>query len=146
MEERNESVLTGVMTVLVCGPDPELREKIGAALKTGGYDATFSETAADAVGVLRLRLFDVVVVDESFDETLRYLAAQNMSTRRRFFVALTGRNVTTKDNMTAFNQSVNIVINASDVNDIAGIIKQGVAENADFYRVFNDTLRQAGRI
>jgi len=146
MEERNESVLTGVMTALICEPEPELREIISAGLKSRGYVVTFSETAADAVGALRLKLFDVVVVDESFDETLRYLACQNMAIRRRFFVALTGRNVTTKDNMTAFNKSVNIVINTADVNDIGGIIKQGVTENADFYRVFNDTLHQAGRI
>lgn len=146
MEEHKESVLAGEMTALICESDPGLRETIGAGLKSKGYETTFSETAADAVAALRLRLFDVVVVNESFSETLAYLTAQNMATRRRYFVALTGGGLTTKDNMTAFNRSVNIVINTADIPEIGEIIRQGVAENADFYRVFNDTLRKAGKI
>lgn len=146
MEEQKESVLTGSMTALICESDPGLRETIGAGLKSKGYEPTFSETAADATAALRLRLFDVVVVSDSFAETLAYLAVQNMATRRRYFVALTGGSLTTRDNMTAFNKSVNIVINTADREDIGEIIRQGVAENADFYRIFNDTLRKAGKI
>lgn len=146
MEEQKENVLSGGMTALICESDPGLRETIGAGLKSKGYDVTFSETAADAVAALRLRLFNVVVASESFAETLAYLAGQNMATRRRYFVAMTGGGLTTKDNMTAFNRSVNLVVNTADVPDIGGIIQQGVAENEDFYRVFNDTLRKAGKI
>jgi DNA-binding response OmpR family regulator len=77
MEGQNESVLTEG-AALICESDPALREKIGADLKNSGYEITFSETDADATDALLLRLFDVVIVAESFDVTLRHLAGQNM--------------------------------------------------------------------
>jgi CheY-like chemotaxis protein len=148
-----EFVGVGEKTALVCESDRALREKIGASLEQNDYNVAFSETAADALAALRLRLFDVVVLNELFDsetpggnEVLSYLAHQNMAIRRRYFVALTGKSFATMDNMAAFSRSVNVVVNLENIDDAGDIIREGVADNAAFYQVFNDTLRKAGKI
>ena len=152
MEEQKGRETAGGLSALVCEADQDLRGRIGNSLKLKGYDPTFAETAAEAIGKMRLQLFDVVVADELFDaaspeanEVLKYLGSQNMTTRRRFFVALVGRDFTTRDNMAAFSHSVNIVVNITNIDEIGGIIKQGVADNAEFYQIFNETLRKVGK-
>jgi len=47
--------------------------------------------------------------------------------------------------MAAFSHSVNIVVNITNIDEIGGIIKQGVADNAEFYQIFNETLRKVGK-
>jgi hypothetical protein len=102
---------------------------------------------------MRFQLFDVVVVNELFEtanpaanEVLQYLTSQNMATRRGCVVALTGRGFVTGDNMAAFSQSVNIVINTDDVEEIGEIVRQGLADNASVYHVFHEMLRKDGKI
>ncbi|MBW6485382.1 MAG: hypothetical protein K0B01_04435 [Syntrophobacterales bacterium] len=152
MEEQKGSGTAGEISALVCESDQDLRGRIGNSLQLKGYTPTFAETAAEALGKMRLHLFSVVVVDELFDtanpeanEVLKYLGSQNMTTRRRFFVALVSRGFKTRDNMAAFSHSVNIVVNAADADELGAIIKQGVADNAEFYQVFNETLKKVGK-
>jgi len=96
--------------------------------------------------------FDVVVVNDRFDapdpdanEILRYLQNQSMSIRRRFFVILVTARFRTMDNMAAFNRSVNLILNLRNVDDAGKIIKQGLAENRAFYRVFHEASQRAGK-
>ncbi|MCK9363979.1 MAG: hypothetical protein M0P74_10345 [Syntrophales bacterium] len=152
MEEQKGSGTAGEISALVCEADQDLRGRIGNSLKLRGYNPTFAETAADAIGKMRLQLFNVVVVDELFDaagpeanEVLKYLGNQNMTTRRRFFVALVGRDLRTNDNMAAFSHSVNIVVNAGNIDEIGDIVKHGAADNAEFYQIFNETLKKVGK-
>jgi CheY-like chemotaxis protein len=152
-KREGEFIGVGEKSALVCESDRALRERIGKSLEQNGYNVAFSETASDALATLRLRLFDVIVLNEFFggenpggNEVLKYLAQQNMSTRRRFFVALTGRSFATMDNMAAFNRSVNIVVNLENLDDTGDIVRKGVADHTAFYQVFNDVLRKAGKI
>ncbi len=152
MEEQKGSGTAGEVSALVCESDQDLRGRIGNSLKLKGYKPTFAETAADAIGKMRLQLFNVVIVNELFDaanpeanEVLKYMRSQNMTTRRRFFVALVGRDLRTNDNMAAFSHSVNIVVNAGNIDEIGDIVKQGAADNAEFYQIFNETLKKVGK-
>jgi len=152
MEEQKGSGTVGEVSALVCESAQDLRGRIGNSLKLKGYNPTFAETAAEALGKMRRQLFGVVIVNELFDaanpeanEVLKYLGSQNMATRRRFFAALLGRDFKTMDNMAAFSHSVNIVVNAADADEIGAIIRQGVADNAEFYQIFNETLRKVGK-
>jgi len=142
----------GGATALVCEPDPAVREKIGGGLKDLDYQVTSPEKAKDALKAMRFHVFDVVVVNELFDtanpeanDVLQYLENLNMTTRRRFFVALVSEKYRTMDNMAAFNRSVNIVINLNSIGDAGKIIKQGVADNRAFYHVFQETLQKMGK-
>jgi DNA-binding NtrC family response regulator len=143
----------GGKTALVCEPDPALREKINDRLRAKGYQITLPATARDALKAMRFHIFDVVVINELFDTTdpqnndiLQYLESTVMSIRRRFLVALVSDRYRTKDNMAAFNRSVNIIINRNSIDDIGEIIEQGVADHRAFYLVFQETLRKMGKV
>jgi len=142
----------GGATALVCESDQALQEKISNGLGELGYRITAPATAKDALKAMRFHLFDVVVLNELFDAAdpqangvLRYLEGMAMTTRRRFFVALLSARFRTMDNMAAFNQSVNIVINLKNIDEAGKIIKQGVADNKAFYHVFQETLQKMGK-
>jgi CheY-like chemotaxis protein len=142
----------GGATALVCELDPAVREKISGSLKDLGYQITAPATAKDALKAMRFHVFDVVVLNELFDEAdpqangvHQYMENMSMTTRRRFFVALVSAKFRTMDNMSAFNQSVNIVINLKNIDEAGKIIKQGVAENKAFYHIFQETLQKMGK-
>jgi len=142
------------VTALICEPDPAVREKLSASLKNElGYQVTAPVTAKDALNSMRFHLFDVVVLNDLFDTedpkrnaVLSYVENMPMAMRRRFFVALVGGTFQTMDKMAAFNRSVNVVISTKDVDNIAKIIRGGVADNRLFYHVFQETLQKMGRI
>lgn len=138
---------------LICEPDPTVRKKIGDDLKEQGYQITTPATAKDALKAMRFHIFDVIVLNELFDTedpktnaVLSYLENMTMATRRRFFVALVSGTCRTMDKMAAFNRSVNIVINIQSIDNVAKIIKQGVADNRAFYHIFHETLQKMGKV
>jgi response regulator RpfG family c-di-GMP phosphodiesterase len=142
----------GGATALVCESDPAVREKIGDGLKDLDYQITSPEKTKEALKAMRFHVFDVVVVNELFDtanpeanEVLQYLENLNMTTRRRFFVALVSEKYRTMDNVAAFNRSVNLVINIKSIEDTGKIIKQGLADNKAFYHIFQETLQKMGK-
>jgi CheY-like chemotaxis protein len=140
-------------TALICEVDDAVRGKISSALKNMGYQTTEAASAGDALKAMRFHLFDMVVVNEAFDQSapgrndvLAYLETIAMSTRRQIFVALISDTYRTMDNMVAFNKSVNTVINLKNIEDVEKILRGAVAENAAFYRVMKETLRKMGRV
>jgi CheY-like chemotaxis protein len=140
-------------TALLCEPDPIIRKKICVSLEEIGYRITVPATAKEALNIMRLHLFDVVVVNELFDaedrkanEVLSYLESVAMSSRRRLFVVLISAKYRTMDEMAAFNLSVNMVINIQSLDKTAMIIKRGVADNRAFYHVFQETLQKMGKM
>ena len=74
------------------------------------------------------------------------LANLNVGTRRQMFVALLSKRFRTTDSMTAFNKSVNVVINMKNIDDIGTILRRGLVDNTAFYHVFKEALKHKGRI
>jgi CheY-like chemotaxis protein len=139
-------------TALVCEADEGAKEKISTALKTLGYQITEASSARDALKKMRFHVYDLVVLNESFDtqnpdanDILSYIQSLNMSVRRQMFVTLVSERFRTMDNMVAFNKSVNIIVNQKNLDDAATIIKRGTADNKAFYRVFKDAMIKAGK-
>jgi len=142
----------GVETALVCEHDQVLREKIHSALQRMGYHVTMAESARIALKYMRFHVFELVVLDENFDGTdartnhvLQYLGHQAMNTRRNIFVVLLGNRFRTGDNMIAFNNSANLVINTKNMDDLEKILKRALTEHREFYQVFKETLKKTGR-
>ena len=142
----------GAKTALVCEADPANREKITGALENLEYQVTAPGTARDALKQMRFHVFDMLVINEGFDtpdpdynNLLRYLERLPMATRRDMFVTLLTDRFRTADNMTAFNKSVNLVVNMQHVDDIEKIVKRGVSDNEHFYRVFRESMVRTGR-
>jgi ActR/RegA family two-component response regulator len=146
-------VEAGAQTAIICESDPALREKMGSAMKTLGYLVTDAKNAKEALKFMRFHVFNIVILNETFDtdnpmqnSVLEYLAHLNMSTRRQIFVALVSNQFRTSDNMAAFNKSVNLIINTSNIDDIGTIMTRSVAENEAFYHIFKETLVKTGRV
>lgn len=143
----------GAKTALICEADPVNREKIVVALRNLDYHVTHPPSAREALKQMRFHVFDMIVINEGFDTTdpdhnniLRFLERLPMSTRRDVFIALLTTRFRTADNMTAFNKSVNAVINYEHIDDIEKILKRGVSDNDNFYRVFKESLVKTGRV
>ena len=137
---------------LICVDEGDRRTAARAALEELGYAPEAPANAADAVDRLRKTAYQVVVVDETYEggtaldnAVLKALNTTAMSIRRYMFVALIGADVKTLDNATAFARSVNAVVNASDLGQLAALLRRAVADNDAFYRVFREVLQAAGK-
>ena len=146
-------VEVGIGTALVCESDPAAREKISSALRLMGYQITQPDSIKDAVKNMRFHIYDVVVVNENFDTenpdtniVLNSLANLNVGTRRQIFVALLSGRFRSMDNMTAFNKSVNVIINMKNIDDISGILKRSITDNTAFYHVFKEAMKKKWRV
>lgn len=140
-------------SALVCESDPALRTTLSEAMKEMGYITTEVTTAKDALKNLRFHTYSVIVVNEKFDSSdvsknavLHYLAHMNMSTRRDIFVVMISETIRTMDTMEAYNKSVNLIINTSNLNDFSNILKHAKSEHEAFYHVFKETLKKKGII
>ena len=137
---------------LVCEDAPERQAVIKAVLEQLGLGMYAPKTGEEAVERLRRHFFELVVVNEQFDgatpldnPVLGAVRSMAMSMRRYIFVALLGREYKTFDNMMAFAKSVNLVVNVNDLPHLAAILRKGVIENNEFYRVYREVLTVAGR-
>src|SRR5437870_5898197 len=68
-----------------------------------------------------------------------------ISVRRHVFVVLLGREFKTFDNMIAFARSVNVVVNLNDLPHLPAIVRKGLEDNNEFYRVFREMLTEVGK-
>jgi predicted Zn finger-like uncharacterized protein len=140
-------------TALVCTSEDALKQPILSALQRLEYHITDAADTRDALTRMKYHVYDLIAVDESFDSpdsteagVLDYLSRLSMSVRRNIFVALISRRHRTMDNMIAFNQSVNMVLNVKNINDFEKIIVRGTTDNDFFYRVYRDTLKKMGKV
>ena len=143
----------GKETALICESDSALREKISTILMEDNYLVTNPESAREALINMRFHVYQLIVVNENFDDedpdknsVLKYLESLAMNIRRDVFVVLLSEKLRTNDSMTAFNKSVNLIVNSSNIADIEGIIKHGMAEHEHFYSVFKESMQKLGRL
>jgi hypothetical protein len=116
------------------------------------YNITDAASTRDALKYMRFHNFELVAVNEGFDGgdpesnyVLRYVAQLSTSIRRDVFVILVGDGFATGDSMTAFNKSVNFVLNPEDVDELERILKLSLADYEEFYRMLRDTMKKMGR-
>ncbi|MEA3487614.1 MAG: hypothetical protein U9R20_08145 [Thermodesulfobacteriota bacterium] len=143
----------GGRTVLICETDPVVRAKISNILEEMGYYITESATAHDSLRDMRFHAYHLIVVNESFDaqgaadnHVLDYIRHLPMNVRRNIFVTMLSVGVRTRDNMAAFAESVNLIINLENIDDAGAIIERGIANNEVFYGTFKDALKRAGHV
>lgn len=138
--------------VLVCEGAPERQGVIKAALEQLGYTMLPATTADEASERLRRQVFEVVIVDEQFESSgvldnavVKLINTMPIGIRRHMFVVLLGREFKTFDNMMAYARSANVVVNLNDLPHLPAILRKGLEDNNDFYRVFRDMLAEVGK-
>jgi len=140
-------------TALICEQDPDSRKKIIDALNIMEYHITVAQSGRDALKKMRYLVYDLVVVNESFNSNdpdsnmiLLFFERLSMFIRRKTFVALITNKFRTLDRMIAFRYSVHIIINTKNIDDFGKIISRGLTDNEFFYRIFNESLKAANRL
>jgi predicted Zn finger-like uncharacterized protein len=140
-------------TALVCESDPEFRKTILDTLHLMEYTITVAKNSRDVMKKMRYHVYDVIVLNEKFENpnpdsnpVLFHLERLPISTRRNIFVTLLSDRFRTMDNMTAFQKSVNLIININNINDFGKIFSRGLTDHEFFYKVFRDTMKKIGRV
>ena len=130
---------------LVCEDAPERQAVIKAALEQIGFTMLPVHNADEAIERLRRDVYEVVIVDEQYQGAAPLdNAGPGASPPCRchsgagMFVVLLGREFKTFDNMMAFARSVNVVVNLNDLPHLPAILRKGLEDNNEFYRVFRE--------
>lgn len=134
-------------TALVCEADGLIREKLRPTLKLMEYHITETPNSREALKKMRYHTYDLILVNEYFDTrdpdanpVLIYMERLFMETRRNIFVTLLTTRFRTMDQMTAFQKSVNMILNLRNIDDFDKIIQRGMADFAMFYKVYKESM------
>jgi len=143
----------GAKLALICFDEGPQRDNLIKIMTDLGYVPVLPESTRDALRRIKVTLFHAILLHENFDghldglhPILLSLQPLNMSTRRRIFLAIFGKDYHSLDEMTAFQLSVNAVIALGDESRFDKIIHKALAEYERFYRVYFEVAREQGKI
>jgi CheY-like chemotaxis protein len=141
-----------VMPALVCLNSPEHQDVCQQLLQSLGYTANVIPNQFKALEYLRAIPYRLLVLDAAFDGTsldtnlvLTFLRERPSDQRRYQFVVLCAPELTTADPMTAYSQSVNLVLNHADMPSCGAVLAQQLAEHELLYRTFREMRQQLGK-
>jgi predicted Zn finger-like uncharacterized protein len=132
--------------VLIC-VTPAHQEVIAHLLAGNDYSVFVAENTAQALGRMREERMDVLVLDAGFDPQeqgvafmTREVRLMRPSERRRLFLAYITSGVRTLDLHAAFLHNVNLVVNPSDIEQLAEALDISMRHFNELYRDFNLAL------
>ena len=137
---------------MVCFDDPAAQAHVKTELESMGYNVHIPATVSDSVMAVKKNRYDVLLLHLTYGGSqennvlFKALQPMAMNLRRQMCVGLVAATFRTLDNMEAFAKSVNFVVNDSDVPKIKSIVHHAVTENDQFYLVFREAIRNAGKI
>ena len=137
-------------TALICDEGPSATES-QYSLGELGYKCHTADTGVRAIERMKYTPYDLVLVAENFagssletNPVLQYLKPLPMAQRRNTFVVAIGDSFRTLDAMQAYANSVHLVINPSELANIAAILKKGLAEFNLLYRAYKRVQAEIG--
>ena len=152
MPQRTMIPDANAMQALVCLDSPEHQEVCQQMLQSLGYTADSMPNQFKALEYLREVSYRLFVLDAAFDGTsldtnlvLTFLRERPLDQRRYQFVVLCAPELATADPMTAYSQSVNLVINHADMPTCGAMLAQQLAEHDLLYRTFREMRQQLGK-
>ncbi len=153
MRESFEMARLGGKTALICEPHTAARDKLKSLLESMDYFTVEAEDTRNALKRMRYHLFDLIVVNESFDTkdpdangVLIYLRHAEMSMRRHMFVVMITKRFRTLDQLTAMSKSVNVIVNTRHTENLQDILSRSMADNERFYDVYTASMKKLGKI
>ena len=142
----------GTRLALVLDGDEGNVAEISSAFEEFSYKPILPTSIGEAMSKLRLHHFDLIIISDGFDgqdltnsPIIHYLNNLSMSIRRKIFLVLLSDKFKTMDDMMAFARSANIVVNSDDLSNLSLILKKAILDNEKLYKVFMDTLKEAGK-
>ncbi len=138
---------------LVCIDQQQYQKLVVPQLIEMTYKVHLGLFEEDVLLKLQTYAYNVVIVYENFkgstaqtNPILRDLIKRAGSQRRDHFVVLLSHRFATNDAMTAFVQSVDQIINISDLANFKPVLRRGVAQHRELYNAFNETLKSVAAI
>lgn len=145
-------IAPGAHTAMICEPNEEVRSSLSAELMALGYYPVMPQSCDEALKRMRFHMFNVIVVNDRFGCThpeahpiLYSIRNLSMETRRTIFVVLLTDRFRSMDDMAAFHQCVNLIINDRNVSEFTMIFQRAIADHEAFYRVFLECLSNLGK-
>ena len=140
------------LQALVCLDSSEHQEVCQQMLQSLSYTADIMPNQFKALEYLREVPYRLFVLDAAFDGTtldtnlvLTFLRERPLDQRRYQFVVLCAPELVTADSMTAYSQSVNLVLNHADMPSCGAMLAQQLAEHDLLYRTFREMRQQLGK-
>lgn len=136
---------------IICFDQSKVQAGVKTALEGLGYTVHVPAKVEDAIQRLRQNKYEVVLLHEAYGGSvennlvLQTIQPMAMPLRRHMCVGLVGKSFRTLDNMMAFAKSVSFVVAEREIAKIKAITRQAMAANDQFYRVFREALRDAGK-
>lgn len=149
-DARSEFFELGTKTALLCDDSASL-ESLKQTFEEMGYKFHEGENPERAIERSKYTGYNILVIHENFGgaslETnlfLQYVATLPMAVRRTWFILLIGPSFRTFDAMQAFAQSVHLVVNDLDLNNLKAILTRSLADFEGFNRVYLETMAALG--
>ncbi|HKK90854.1 MAG TPA: zinc-ribbon domain-containing protein [Desulfobacteraceae bacterium] len=139
-------------TALVCMGDAGAKKTVEAVLTALGFHLKSPENIETALQQMTYHLFDLVAVDDGFDENGRgapalagHIGTIDTAERRSLFFLRVTDAFNTMDKMAAFHDSVNLMVNRKDLGNLETILVTAMDDHEKFYAVFKESLKTTGR-
>ena len=130
--------------VLLCLDDPQMRERIRAALDQERYELFSANLVPEATELLNESRAEVLVLSPTFDGDhqggsvmISNIGRLTPQKRRRTYVILISPQLRTMDTYLAFANGVNLTIHPEDVDSFQAIFERSVRDFNELYRPMN---------
>jgi hypothetical protein len=144
---------TGDNTALVCIDHQQYQKLVVPQLIDMSYKVHLGLFEEDVLLKLKTYSYNVVIVYENFkgstaqtNPILRDMIKRPGTQRREHFVVLLSTRFATNDAMSAFVQSVDQIINISDLANFKPVLRRGVTQYRELYHSFHETLKSVQAI
>jgi len=143
----------GDNTALVCVDQQQYQKLVVPQLIDMTYKVHLGLYEEDVLLKLQTYSYNVVIVYENFkgstlqnNPILRAMVKRAGSQRRDHFVVLLSHRFATNDATSAFVQSVDQIINISDLANFKPVLRRGVAQYRELYHAFHETMKSVQSI
>ena len=137
----------GDKTALVCMDVPEMERIVVAQIRELGYKVHTGFSTDDILFKVHAHPYDVLIIAENFggksleaNAVLAEIVNAPPAQRHRQFITLVGASVKTADQMQAFQHSVDLVVNLTDIMNLRLVVRRAVNLTQDFYARYLDAL------
>lgn len=138
----------GDNTALVCIDHQQFQKLVVPQLIDMGYKVHLGLFEEDVLLKLKTYSYNVVIVYENFkgskpedNPILLEMIHRPGPQRREHFLVLLSHRFATNDAMSAFVQSVDQIVNVSDLANLKPVLRRGVAQYRELYTPFQETLK-----
>jgi len=135
-------------TALVCVDHQQYQKMVVPQLIDMTYKVHLGLFEEDVLLKLKTYNYNVVIVYDNFkgskldnNPILRAMMRRPGAERRQHFLVLLSNHLPTNDAMSAFSQSVDLIVNITDLANFKPVLRRAVAQYRELYSSFHETLK-----